>query len=528
MNMSQNKLYTLVGTLGVFGLIGLIGLFGLQKPKLTPFEYQFQPVTLGSGAPVSAFEKQLASALSTSDTTIVFTSVTDLRGNAIATSSLATTTAFIIEPENSTRAELVLCRRNDYDQQNKWFKNCTRGLAFTGSAETSVTANIKSHPAGSTIVMTNAGQFYNNYASIWDPEIIYEEYTFATTSAPSTTKIKMYFGTQFGNNYLWYDPVSDQLGYSTSSSEFAFQSGGVTFTAIRPLTLVSSELKLATSTYDFAFRDNLFALATSTVSSGTASGKALEDWWNSRWNATTTKPLAFIFSDSLTVNATSTVSGKFITDGVHRTFTCGEGITKNAALYLSATSTRVLLADSDIASSTVPFVGFARDACSADGADTTTVVQTTGIYTQSGASFTVGALYFIQGTAGTIGTTVGTVEGVVGRATSATEINMNVRHEVGEQYIGSATDGGNDVIEDVPTWARKAIVSIDCVGSIETAEADLPIYRIGKTSGTYAEAQDAASGIHLANCGASWSGNTITCSFAENATAVACTAYYYR
>ena len=187
--------------------------------------------------------------MDTDDTQFILTDVNDLRSNAIATTSLATTTFFMIEPENTESAEIVMCRRNGYDQVNKKFANCERGLAFYGDSEVSVSANIKSHPAGSTVVISDVGQFFNQYANIWDAEKIYGEYTFATTTA--NAKIKLYFNTQFGNNYIWYDTVSDTMGFSTSSSEFAFNANGTSFTPVTPLSLTSGELKIATTSNDF-------------------------------------------------------------------------------------------------------------------------------------------------------------------------------------------------------------------------------------------------------------------------------------
>jgi hypothetical protein len=202
----------------------------------------------------------------------------------------------MVEAENIDNAEIIVCPRLGFDQQNKLFAGCTRGLDFRGGSETAVTANKKDHQAGASCNMTNVGQFFNLFGGIYDANIWYYDNTFATTSS---NIVKLYFGSNQGA-YIWYNTTTDQFGWASSTTEFQFNSGGTTFTAITPLSLLSGELKLNTSTYDFLLRDNLLAFATSTISSGTASGKALEDWWNTRWIATTTKE-SIIFT-----NVTST------------------------------------------------------------------------------------------------------------------------------------------------------------------------------------------------------------------------------
>lgn len=303
-NQAQKTLFSVQWV----GLLGLLGLFGFFASN--------QDTQFASSNPVTSFSKELAAPMTSTDTEFTLGDVLDLRNNAIATSTLATTTYFMIEPDSEDNAEIVMCRKNGYDQLNKKFANCERGLAFTGASETSVSANKKSHPAGSIVIMSNVGQFFNLYASIWENEIIYGDWTLATTTEPTSTKLKLFFTTQNGDNYIWYDPVTDQMGYATGTSEFAFQSGGVTFTAIQPLTLISGELKFASSTYSFDFDSaNNFDLATSTIASGTASGTALDDLWNSRWNATSTRPSIFTFSDGFQSNASSTINGDFKING---------------------------------------------------------------------------------------------------------------------------------------------------------------------------------------------------------------------
>lgn len=502
--------------------------------------------------PVTRYQTTLSSSMTSSQTTVPVSSITTFDGTTLTASILGGEVYLSLEA-GSAKEEIVRCT----GISGTTFTGCTRGLAFSGTSTTAVSANQKAHNAGSVVIMSNVHYVYNTGTkqNTWSER---QDYTDGITVASTTedivwlgdgdgtptAKCVVIYNGDSNKPKLCYDEATNKwLIYNDGVSSYDISAGGSGLTANNaPIYVSGSELKFATGTpaYWWSLDTSVstpypLRNATSTIAGGTASGTGLDDFWNSRHNATTTKPLDFTFSDNLTVTknlsvtASTTVSGQLIARGLARTITCGEVIAGDQAVYMSATSTRVLLADSDTASSTVPFVGFALDACAADGADTTTVVQTSGSYTRTGASFTAGALYYINATAGTIGTSAGTVEGVVGRATSATEINMNVAQEVGDQYIGSASDGGNDVMEDVPLLARKAIIHVICGSVASTHDYEMTIYRIGRSSATITTQHDISGAENLYSCSASWTGNTITLSEIGNAsTLVSGTAYYYR
>lgn len=501
--------------------------------------------------PVTRYQTTLSSSMTSSQSTVPVSSITTFDGTTLTAAILGGEVYLSLEA-GSSKEEIVRCT----GISGTTFTGCTRGLAFSGTSTTAVSANQKAHNAGSVVIMSNVHYVYNTGTkqNDWTER---QNYTDGITVASSTedmiwigdgdgtptSKCVYVHNGDTNRPKLCYDEATNKwLIYNDGVSSYDISAGGSGLTANNaPIYVSGSELKFATGTPAYWWSlDTSVATpyplrnATSTIAGGTASGTGLDDHWNARENATTTKALDFTFSDNLTVTknlsvtATSTITGNLIARGLARTITCGEVIAGDQAVYMSATSTRVLLADSDVASSTVPFVGFALDACAADGADTTTVVQTSGSYTRTGASFTAGALYYINATAGTIGTSVGTVEGIVGRATSATEINMDAIREVGLQFISSASDGGNDIIEDVPTWARTIIVALSGGYGGRAYVGEVTLTRTSKTSGSFNTLGDYAGAIHQVNLAASLSGNTITCSFGDTADNVACTAYYYR
>lgn len=119
---------------------------------------------LGSNIPLSAVNWYLTSPHTAAQTTIDVTNFQDLRGNIVT--HWPTKIYLVIEPNNSNNTEIVVCPSSGVDQTNTKFSSCTRGLSFSSSSEAAVTDNKKSHSAGALVIITNPGQFYNNFVDI--------------------------------------------------------------------------------------------------------------------------------------------------------------------------------------------------------------------------------------------------------------------------------------------------------------------------------------------------------------------------
>ena len=146
---------------------------------------------LGANIPASSVSWSLASPISASASTITMVSVSDIRGNVILQADLPTKVYLVIEPTSSTNAEIVVCPASGYSSSSKQFTSCTRGLAFSGSSEAAVTLNQRSHAAGSTVVLSNPGQFYGNFVDIDSNQTVAGIKTFSSfpitpSSAPTT------------------------------------------------------------------------------------------------------------------------------------------------------------------------------------------------------------------------------------------------------------------------------------------------------------------------------------------------------
>jgi len=251
--------------------------------------------------------RNLNNTMATSST-IYVSGLTTLDGQTLSTEELGDCTVYTINPGAGSE-EKILC--TGVDTSATTLTGCRRGLKYTNV--NSETDNVKSHSAGETIIISNDQQCLAlQYAQLDEINTFNDDITLSTTTSPV---VKLYFGDNAGG-YLWYNTTTDAMGYATSTdTERSFTEGGTTFATVPPINLISGELKLNTSTYDFILRDTLFAVATSSISSGTASGNVFDDQWNTRWNNTTTKNLDFTFSDDLTVTGDVTISSDATTTG---------------------------------------------------------------------------------------------------------------------------------------------------------------------------------------------------------------------
>lgn len=237
------------------------------------------------------------------------------------------------------------------------------------------------------------------------------------------------------------------------------------------------------------------------------------------------------FTSTSTFSATTTLDSMTIGHTVSpmTASTTLTGLTLPQPVYI-ATSTDaeaggVLLADANDQDA-LDFVGFAVTNASSGE---TVYVQTDGIV-DGFSSLTKGADYYVQDAVGTIGTSVGTYEVMVGTAISDTEVLMRERDW---EYCGTATNTDSSSpytpSVSVPDCARFAVVDIfaddEGVGNADT-KGQFTLFKVGKTSSAYNEVFDQTGDQ---GCSGSWSGNTITASCsATTAESFTITAHYYK
>ena len=158
------------------------------------------------------------------------------------------------------------------------------------------------------------------------------------------------------------------------------------------------------------------------------------------------------------------------------------GATLPTPVYIDDTDNEVKICDANVVA-TLDFIGFAITN-STDGNAIT--VQSDGIV----AGFTgldIGKKYYVQDTAGTIGTSVGTSEVLVGIAISATQILIQFG---ADQFISSSLN--NEVSDSVaiPANANKVIANVtteETSSGGPNGKGQLVIYNKGLTVATFSE-----------------------------------------
>lgn len=104
---------------------------------------------------ITRYRTTLSSSMTSSQTTIPVSSMKTFDGDTITMAMLGSKVYLTVEP-GSNREEIIKCTGIS---GSSW-TGCTRGLAFSGTDESSVAANRKAHNAGSTVVISNVHYVY--------------------------------------------------------------------------------------------------------------------------------------------------------------------------------------------------------------------------------------------------------------------------------------------------------------------------------------------------------------------------------
>lgn len=173
---------------------------------------------------------------------------------------------------------------------------------------------------------------------------------------------------------------------------------------------------------------------------------------------------------------------------------------------------------------TLEFQGFVIDT---DITGNAVQFQTSGVV-GGFSGLTIGARYYVQDTVGTIGTTIGTYEVYVGIAISATQIFIDKGPRAQMQYMGSAAESGGSITS--PTGARMALIVTSVTenaGGGGSNQGVIPLMAKGIVAGSVGSKAGAGAFVGTS---ASWSGTTITISYAGSTPLVSssATAYFYR
>lgn len=353
----------------------------------------------GAGyAPVTGYSSRTTSYVSAVATTIPVASTKDKAGNQItlANVSPSSTVRIYMNLEAGTaREELIACT----GVTSVSWTNCTRGLTFQGSSTAASSTLAKAHNSGSNVIISNTGQFYGEYVSIDGAQNVYGVKTFYTFPVFSNTATlcttdgqfctKKYIDTVGAGGFTAAN-VSTTRGLSVDGS--APEKVGVKLTTGYGLRFLSSGSLVISTTTALTFSS---LSATTTADGMHYSGFAGYNYSLMNRQSTDLRILQG--------SATGTVK-------------LAAGVTAGRALWVSATST-LAQTDTSAASSTFQFVGVALETKSLGQ----TVRYARPGETACGLSGLVpGMSYYLNGSAGQLSTSPGAYFARIGRALTAT------------------------------------------------------------------------------------------------------------
>ncbi len=271
-----------------------------------------------------------------SGTTLKVTSITTKDNNTLSADILGDLIVLSVNP-GASNAETVVC--TGLTVATKTFTGCVFGYRFDDPTTTQA-SNIKSHSPGEPIIISNTDTYLSQqYVTIDGDTTILGKLTIASSTSPLANRLYLSSTTP-----AYLEANAGVLYYcNNGASCAAIGAGSNTYAFERPIITSGSSVKFASSTYDFTLRDNLFAISTSTISSGTASGKAIEDHFNARYNATTTK-------DNLTLNGNTQIASTTLSSNVLIT---GNTTTTGSFIFSGSVSGITNLATSTTATTTV-------------------------------------------------------------------------------------------------------------------------------------------------------------------------------
>lgn len=140
-------------------------MLGAKLPQVVPTKVK--KGILGAGYnPVTGYQSRTTGYISASATTIPVVSTKDKAGNQIDLTSISasgTVKVYMnLEAGTTSKEEPIVCTGLTV---TSW-TGCTRGLSFQGSSEVSSSTIATPHNAGASIIITNIGQFYNQFVAV--------------------------------------------------------------------------------------------------------------------------------------------------------------------------------------------------------------------------------------------------------------------------------------------------------------------------------------------------------------------------
>ena len=398
------------------------------------------------------YRTTLKSSMTSSQATVPTASVTTFDDHVLTMADLGDVVYLTIEPGTS-REEIVECTGIS---STNW-TGCTRGLAFYGTSTASVTANQEAHNAGSIVVMSNVHYVYEQVVDKDTSETItglkkYSVLPETTTSLLATTT------NQFVTKELLDGTMAAGISTSTESVFGGSTLATKTETASSTYDLLNPKVLHTRYSTSTPYSDSIGAgYICATEDDGNLSADCLPVSEDITWSGNNTYTGTSTFSGISTFSATTTLANLTIGEiaSAMTASTTITGATLPQPVYMASSTASnagaILLSDANDLDAS-DFIGFAIT--NASNGETVYVQQEGVVDGFSG--LTPGAVYYVQDSVGTIGTTAGTYRLPIGKALSATQLLIDVQ----PFYLGtSGVSQGSAYNFTVPWQANKIVVS---------------------------------------------------------------------
>lgn len=415
--------------------LGIATLFGYQSA--TP---SFGAAT-SNAAVAAVFETSLAAPIGASDTTLSLASISiDSAGDTLVNGQVYAVTIDQGQP-NQEFVQGTLSGTS--------LINLTRGISpLTGTS--TVAALAQSHRRGADVKITDwptLGILNNQMNGIETiPNLLnYSTNVLIQAGSPSSTVATKYYVDQTA---VAGAPNANATTKGIVQLATAINAASTTGTGSTGALLVLPS-SISTSSDDVA---GLHVVVTQ--NSGKINWNQIDLGTAATFTAQATFTAGTLTTASSTITATSTATANTIGYNIQLNLTASTtitGFTLPQPVFV-ATSTGAVILSSANTYGASNFTGFAITNAVNGG---TVVVQTAGVV-KGFSGLTPGADYYVQNSAGTIGTSIPVPEIYVGTAVSATQILIQQRSM---QYIGTGSVSGSPSTSTVPAFTRYVVVS---------------------------------------------------------------------
>lgn len=384
---------------------------------------------------VTSFKSTLSTSMTSTQSTLTPSSLVtgDATPHTLAMTDFGAIGYLVIEP-GSAKMEIVSFTGISAGN----FTGLTRGLAFYGTDGSEVPGNRYTHQAGSTVIVSNTHYVYKLLMDLDSAQTVTAVKTFsASPIVPTPTA-----DTEVANKKFVSDSMTGLVGNATTTTAGTVKMSSAPAVPASPVVLNNEEVSATSGANKVVKADATGKIHSGFVIGGTSSGLEADT------NGTKVKA---------GVGVVLNTSGVNVVGGSRQTvLVAGEainGATLPVPVYLDNAADKVYACDGNVQTK-LDFIGFAVS----NSTDTNPItVQTSGIV----GGFTglnIGSKYYVQDAVGTIETTIGTYDVLVGIAISATELLIQKGYD---EYMGTAAvnpDGTTTTA--VPVGCKKIIV--DC------------------------------------------------------------------